>query len=65
MLKTLRRNINNQNAGPIACGCCTIGFIVVMVVFFMLLLPEFQLIQSFQQDSCMMYDCGGETRPIL
>lgn len=52
------------NAGCSACGCCTIGFVIVAVVFSVLVLPEYQLINSFQQDSCMMYDCGGEQRCI-
>jgi hypothetical protein len=59
MLKSIRRQINSHNAGCTACGCCTIGFIVIALVFSLLVLPEFQTISSFQQDSCMMYDCGG------
>jgi hypothetical protein len=65
MLKGLRRRLDTNNAGFSACGCCTIGFIVIASVFSSLVLPEYQMINSFQQDSCMMYDCGGEMRLFL
>jgi hypothetical protein len=60
MLKSLRRRLDTNTAGFAACSCCTLGFIIIMSVFGSLVLPEYQMINSFQQDSCMMYDCGGK-----
>lgn len=59
MIKSLRRKFNEQNAGCTACSCCSLGAFIVALVFFVLLLPEYQFVSSFLQDSCMMYDCGG------
>ncbi len=60
MLQSLRRKISSHNAGFTACSCCTVGAVVIGLVFFFAVVPEFQMINSFQQDSCMMYDCGGD-----
>jgi hypothetical protein len=60
MLKALRRKINSDIAGITACGCCSIGAVIIASVFLVFVAPEYQMINSFQQDSCMMYDCGGE-----
>jgi hypothetical protein len=60
MLKALRKKINSDIAGITACGCCSIGAVIIASVFLVFVVPEYQMINSFQQDSCMMYDCGGE-----